>query len=50
MVYLFYFIYFAFGYFVGTALYPEEALAGWAGATLAIVSGIYLDMYRHDNK
>ena len=50
MVYLFYFIYFGFGYFVGVTLYPEEVLAGWIGATLALVSGIYFEVDRRDNE
>ena len=50
MVYLFYFIYFGFGYFVGAALYPEEVLAGWIGAILALVSGIYFEVDRRDNE
>ena len=49
MVYLFYFIYFGFGYFVGVTLYPEEVLAGWIGAVLSLVSGIYFEVDRRDN-
>ena len=49
MVYLFYFIYFGFGYFVGVTLYPEEVLAGRIGAILALVSGIYFEVDRRDN-
>lgn len=49
MVYLFYFIYFGFGYFVGVTFYPEEVLAGWIGAILALVSGIYFEVDRRDN-
>lgn len=49
MVYLFYFIYFGFGYFVGVTLYPEEVLAGWIGAILALVSGIYFEVDRRNN-
>ena len=49
MVYLFYFIYFGFGYFVGVTLYPEEVFAGWIGAILSLVSGIYFEVDRRDN-